>query len=53
MIRVARFFIDQVGEDLAAGRLVFAACVHGREISRESGDVLIILAGVIGERFPA
>ena len=45
MIRLARFFVDQVGENLAAGRLIVAARMHGGEISRESGDVLIILAG--------
>ncbi len=50
MIRVARFFVDQVGEQLAAGRLIVAARVHGGEIGRESGDVPVILAGVISQR---
>ena len=53
MIRFARFLVDQVGEQLAPGWLIVAARVHGGEISREGGDVLIILAGIIGQRLSA
>src|SRR5205823_2959119 len=50
MIRVARFFVDQIGEQPAAGRLIIAARVYGGEIGRESGDVSVILTGVISQR---
>src|SRR3954469_17823453 len=51
MVRQAGFFVDQVGEDLSPSRLIVAAGVDGGEVSGERGDVLVILAGVIGERF--
>src|SRR2546423_7386840 len=49
----AGFFVDEIIEELAAGRLVVAIRVHGREIGRERSDVVAILARVIGERGPA
>src|SRR6476661_3311126 len=50
VIRFTGFLVDQVGKQLAPGRLIVTARMHGREISRESGDVLIILASIIGQR---
>ncbi len=50
MVRRAGFFVDEVIEQLAAGRLIVAARVDGGEIGREGGDMVIILARVIGER---
>ena len=53
MIWFARFFIDQVFEQLFSRGLILAARMHGREISRECCDVLIILRGVVLERCAA
>lgn len=49
MIRRAGFFVDKITEQLFAGRLIVAARVHGGEVRREGGDVVVILAGVIGQ----
>src|SRR2546423_2119664 len=40
MIRRAGFFVDQVVEELTAGRLVLAIGVNSREISRERRGVM-------------
>jgi hypothetical protein len=53
MVRRARFFVDQIIEQLAARRLIIRAGMHRGEIGRERRDVVVILARVICERFPA
>src|ERR1043166_2504141 len=53
MVRRASFFVAQIIEEVAASRLIVVFRVHGRQVSRERGDVVIILARVIGERGPA
>ena len=50
MVRRARFLVDEVIEQFTARRLIVAARVHGGEVGREGGDVVIILTRVIGER---
>ncbi len=50
MIRRAGFFIDQIGQELLARRLIVAMRVHGREVGRKRRDVVIILARIIRER---
>ena len=49
VIRRADFFVDQIIEQLAAGGLIVAMRVHGGEVGREGGDVVIILARIISE----
>ena len=41
VVRRPGFFVDKIIEELTAGRLIVAVRVHGREISRERGDVVI------------
>jgi hypothetical protein len=53
MVRRVGFFVDQVIEELAAHWLIVALRVNRREISRKRGDMVIILARIIGERGPA
>ncbi len=49
MIRIARFLVDQVREDLLARRLIIALRVHRGEICRERGDVMVILRRIVGQ----
>ena len=50
MVRLARFFINQVLQNLFARWLIITMRVNGGEISRERGDVVIILLRVIRQR---
>ena len=50
MIRRAFLFIDQIVEQLFSRCLIIAFRVHGRQVRRECGNMVIILSRVIQER---
>ena len=50
VVRLTGFFVDQILENFFARPLIIAMRVNGGEISRERGDVVIILLRVIRQR---